>query len=57
MRTVYHADEIKADLLLMDEAAGRKVAQNMNLPITGSIGIFRGEKPSDDLEEEETQCF
>ena len=41
----------------MDEAAGRKVAQNMNLPITGSIGIFRGEKPSDDLEEEETQCF
>ena len=35
----------------MDEAAGRKVAQNMNLPITGSIGIFRGEKPFDDLEE------
>ena len=32
---IIYADEIQADLLLMDEAAGRKVAQNMNLPITG----------------------
>ena len=37
---IIYADEIKADLLLMDEAAGRKVAQNMNLPITGSIGVL-----------------
>ena len=37
---IIYADETKADLLLMDEAAGRKVAQNMNLPITGSIGIL-----------------
>ena len=34
------ADETKADLLLMDEAAGRRVAQNMKLPITGSTGIL-----------------
>lgn len=37
---IVYADEIKADLLLMDEAVGRKVAQNMNLPITGSVGIL-----------------
>ena len=37
---IIYADEIKADLLLMDEAAGRKVAQNMNLPITGSVGVL-----------------
>ena len=37
---IIYADEIQADLLLMDEAAGRKVAQNMNLPITGSIGVL-----------------
>jgi len=37
---IIYADEIKADLLLMDEAAGRKVAQNMNLPISGSVGIL-----------------
>lgn len=24
----------------MDELAGRKVAQNMNIPITGSVGIL-----------------
>ena len=30
----------KADLLLMDEIAGRRVAQNMNVPITGSVGIL-----------------
>lgn len=37
---IIYADESKADLLLMDEAAGRKVARNMNLPITGSVGIL-----------------
>jgi predicted nucleic acid-binding protein len=37
---IIYADEIQADLLLMDEAAGRKVAQNMNLPITGSVGVL-----------------
>lgn len=24
----------------MDETAGRKIAQNMNLPITGNVGIL-----------------
>ena len=37
---IIYADEVKADLLLMDELAGRRVAQNMKLPITGSIGVL-----------------
>ena len=37
---IIYADEVKADLLLMDEIAGRKVAQNMNIPMTGSLGVL-----------------
>lgn len=37
---IIYADEAKADLLLMDEMAGRRVAQNMKLPITGSTGVL-----------------
>ena len=37
---IIYADEHHADILLMDEAAGRKVAKNMGLNITGSIGIL-----------------
>ena len=37
---IIYADEVKADLLLMDETAGRTVAQNMRLPITGSVGVL-----------------
>ena len=37
---IIYADEVKADLLLMDELAGRRVAKNMNLSITGSVGIL-----------------
>ena len=37
---IVYADESKADLLLMDEAAGRKVALNMKLPLTGRVGIL-----------------
>lgn len=37
---IIYADETKADLLLMDELAGRKVAKNMRLPITGFVGII-----------------
>ncbi len=37
---IIFADESKADLLLMDEAAGRKVAHNMSLRMTGSVGVL-----------------
>ena len=37
---IVYSDEQKADILLMDEAAGRKVAINMGLNITGSIGVL-----------------
>ena len=37
---IIYSDEHNADLLLMDEAAGRKVAMNMGLTITGSIGVL-----------------
>ena len=37
---IVYADEAKADLLLMDEATGRRVAQNMGIPIAGSVGIL-----------------
>jgi predicted nucleic acid-binding protein len=34
------AGEIKADLLLMDELRGRKVAAERNIAITGTIGVL-----------------
>lgn len=34
------ADEIKADVLIMDEAHGRLVAKQMGFSITGSIGVL-----------------
>ena len=37
---IVYADEQKADILLMDEAAGRRIAKNMGLAITGSVGVL-----------------
>ena len=37
---IIFADETNADVLLMDEAAGRRVAKNMRLPLAGSVGIL-----------------
>ena len=50
---IIYADEQKADILLMDEAAGRKVAGNMGLTITGSIGILIGAFRGDVISREE----
>jgi hypothetical protein len=37
---IIYADENHADVLLMDEEAGRKVAMNMKLPLAGSMGVI-----------------
>ena len=37
---IVYADDHHADFLLMDEAAGRTVAQKMNIPIMGSVGVL-----------------
>ena len=37
---IIYADENKADVLLMDESAGRKVAKSMGLHIHGTVGIL-----------------
>lgn len=34
------ADELKSDVLIIDERKGRKVAQKMGITITGTIGIL-----------------
>ena len=37
---IVYADDIKADILLMEEDAGRRVAKAMGLRVRGSIGIL-----------------
>ena len=37
---IIYADNNKADLLLMDEASGRKVAMSMGLEIMGTVGVL-----------------
>ena len=34
------ADELKSDILVIDERKGRKVAQKLGITITGTIGIL-----------------
>lgn len=50
---IIYADENHADVLLMDEDAGRKVAMNMNLPLSGSMGVIVSAKKSGLLSVEE----
>ena len=38
--SIVYSDTVKADMLLMDEAAGRKVAKSMNINIIGTIGVL-----------------
>jgi hypothetical protein len=35
------AVEVKADLVLIDEAAGRRVAKGLGMRITGTVGVLR----------------
>ena len=34
------AQELNADVLLMDESKGRKIAQKLNIPLSGALGIL-----------------
>ena len=34
------ADELKSDVLIIDERKGRKVAQNLGIKITGTVGVL-----------------
>lgn len=35
------AFEIKADVILIDERAGRQLAKDLNIPVLGLLGVFR----------------
>lgn len=37
---IIYADDNKADLLLMDEASGRRIAMSMGLEIMGTVGVL-----------------
>ena len=34
------ADELKSDVLIMDERKGRKVAEKLGIKITGTVGVL-----------------
>ena len=37
---ITYAEDVKAGILLMDEARGRKVAKSLNIPIMGTVGVL-----------------
>ena len=39
---IVYADEVKAGIILIDEKKARQVACNMNLPMSGSLGVLVG---------------
>ena len=51
------SDQIKADLLLMDEVKGRQVARNMGINLMGTIGILMQAYDSRLLSKEEKSIF
>ena len=50
---IIYADENHADLILMDEVSGRRVATDMGLKIMGSIGVLIAAYREGYLNEEE----
>ena len=48
-------DELKADLILMDEAKGRKVSAQMGFQIMGTIGILMAAYEEQELTAEEAR--
>lgn len=52
------ADELKSDVLIIDERKGRKVAQNLGIVITGTVGILIQAHYENMISEEEVKiCF
>lgn len=52
------ADELKSDVLIIDERKGRKVAQNLGIVITGTVGILIQAHYENMISEKEVKiCF
>ena len=52
------ADELQSDVLIIDERRGRKVAQNLGITITDTVGILVQAHSENMISEEEVKiCF